>query len=313
MTKTHDQFWRHFLPDARRLFAVYSNSVICSSENFNFTGNHQANMALIREECEYEKLIRENIAENRALLATLFPEDEKDALRKSAPAKSPNTNKRVKRRRSPSSTESLPRRILPKRKAKSSSSKFESLNDPEDAGDVEDGEEVVRSPNTLIVKLWDWQSSNNKRARNSSSSDSDGSSDSPKRKRRAPNRQPKPAMEITEEDLILVADRVAEKKYDAENGTTCHQCRQKTDDLKTVCRNPDCYGTKGQFCGPCLRNRYGEEAKEALMDPAWHCPPCRGICNCSFCMKKRGRRCTGIMIHLAKERGFNDVKSLLGD
>lgn len=50
-------------------------------------------------------------------------------------------------------------------------------------------------------------------------------------------------------------------------GSTCHQCRQKTTDTKTNCRNPDCWGIRGQFCGPCLRNRYGEEVKDALLDP----------------------------------------------
>lgn len=50
-------------------------------------------------------------------------------------------------------------------------------------------------------------------------------------------------------------------------GTTCHQCRQKTIDMKTVCRAEDCQGVRGQFCGPCLRNRYGEDVRAALKDP----------------------------------------------
>lgn len=49
-------------------------------------------------------------------------------------------------------------------------------------------------------------------------------------------------------------------------GTTCHQCRQKTIDTKTNCRNPECVGVRGQFCGPCLRNRYGEEVRDALLN-----------------------------------------------
>lgn len=117
---------------------------------------------------------------------------------------------------------------------------------------------------------------------------------------------------VTEKDLILVAETCNEKSYDQVDGTSCHQCRQKTSDLKTVCRNDQCIGIRGQFCGPCLRNRYGESAKEAIMNPKWFCPPCRGICNCSFCMKKRGRCATGILIHKAKEKGYNDVKSFLG-
>lgn len=50
-------------------------------------------------------------------------------------------------------------------------------------------------------------------------------------------------------------------------GSTCHQCRQKTVDTKTCCRSEDCRGIQGQFCGPCLRNRYGEDVRKALRDP----------------------------------------------
>lgn len=122
----------------------------------------------------------------------------------------------------------------------------------------------------------------------------------------------RPASDFTEDDLLLVANCTSAKKKDP-FGTTCHQCRQKTDDLKTVCRNESCIGIRGQFCGPCLRNRYGESVKDALLDPDWSCPPCRNICNCSFCMVKRGRRCTGQMINVARQNGFKDVRSFLGD
>lgn len=50
-------------------------------------------------------------------------------------------------------------------------------------------------------------------------------------------------------------------------GSSCHQCRQKTLDTKTVCRSGFCVGGKGQFCGPCLKNRYGEEVRDVLLDP----------------------------------------------
>ena len=33
-------------------------------------------------------------------------------------------------------------------------------------------------------------------------------------------------------------------------------------------------------------SRYNEDARKALKDPNWACPPCRGICNCSICLKK---------------------------
>ncbi|KAK1334846.1 hypothetical protein QTO34_004417 [Cnephaeus nilssonii] len=121
----------------------------------------------------------------------------------------------------------------------------------------------------------------------------------------------RPVEDITEEDLENVAITVRDKIYDKVLGNTCHQCRQKTIDTKTVCRNQSCGGVRGQFCGPCLRNRYGEDVRSALLDPGWMCPPCRGICNCSYCRKRDGRCATGILIHLAKFYGYNNVKEYL--
>lgn len=121
----------------------------------------------------------------------------------------------------------------------------------------------------------------------------------------------RPTEDITEEELQLVADNMTEKVYNRVMGSTCHQCRQKTIDTKTCCRNKDCRGIQGQFCGPCLRNRYGEDVKKALLDPEWHCPPCRGICNCSFCRQREGRCPTGILFPLAQYHGFSNVHSYL--
>ncbi|KAL2091452.1 hypothetical protein ACEWY4_013715 [Coilia grayii] len=117
--------------------------------------------------------------------------------------------------------------------------------------------------------------------------------------------------EITEDDLELVANNMTEKIYNSVTGSTCHQCRQKTVDTKTCCRSEDCRGIQGQFCGPCLRNRYGEDVRTALLDPEWKCPPCRGICNCSFCRQRDGRCPTGILFPLAQYHGFSDVHSYL--
>ncbi|XP_073402304.1 cell division cycle-associated protein 7-like isoform X2 [Dendrobates tinctorius] len=121
----------------------------------------------------------------------------------------------------------------------------------------------------------------------------------------------RPVEDITEEELNNVADNVKEKVYNTVNGSTCHQCRQKTIDTKTNCRNKECHGIQGQFCGPCLRNRYGEDVRNALLDPDWTCPPCRGICNCSFCRQREGRCATGILFPLARYRGYSDVHSYL--
>ncbi|XP_028432417.1 cell division cycle-associated protein 7 isoform X2 [Perca flavescens] len=121
----------------------------------------------------------------------------------------------------------------------------------------------------------------------------------------------RPVEGITEDEIQLVAENMTEKVYNSVTGSTCHQCRQKTIDTKTCCRSEDCRGIQGQFCGPCLRNRYGEDVKKALLDPEWKCPPCRGICNCSFCRQREGRCPTGILFPLAQYHGFSDVHSYL--
>ncbi|XP_053554427.1 cell division cycle-associated protein 7 [Bombina bombina] len=121
----------------------------------------------------------------------------------------------------------------------------------------------------------------------------------------------RPVDEITQYELDRICSNVREKVYNRATGTTCHQCRQKTTDTKTNCRNPDCMGVRGQFCGPCLKNRYGEDVKAALLDPDWQCPPCRGICNCSFCRQRNGRCATGVLVYLAKYHGYDNVHAYL--
>ncbi|XP_041807063.1 cell division cycle-associated protein 7a [Chelmon rostratus] len=121
----------------------------------------------------------------------------------------------------------------------------------------------------------------------------------------------RPVDDITESELQNICHNVREKVYNSSTGSTCHQCRQKTIDTKTSCRNPECVGVRGQFCGPCLRNRYGEDVRDALLNPEWQCPPCRGICNCSFCRARDGRCATGVLVYLAKYHGFDNVHAYL--
>ncbi|XP_076631735.1 uncharacterized protein LOC143346925 [Colletes latitarsis] len=117
--------------------------------------------------------------------------------------------------------------------------------------------------------------------------------------------------EITEDMLSNIAEKSSSKDYCSVNGTSCHQCRQKTLDTKTVCRSGECIGVRGQFCGPCLKGRYGESAVKALKDPNWACPPCRGLCNCSICRTRSGLRPTGILAPVAQEEGYSSVMDYL--
>ncbi|XP_016319666.1 cell division cycle-associated protein 7-like isoform X2 [Sinocyclocheilus anshuiensis] len=121
----------------------------------------------------------------------------------------------------------------------------------------------------------------------------------------------RPVEEITRAELDNICVNVREKIYNRATGSTCHQCRQKTTDTKTNCRNPECVGVRGQFCGPCLKNRYGEDVRDALLNPEWLCPPCRGICNCSFCRAREGRCATGVLVYLAKYHGYDNVHAYL--
>jgi Zinc-finger domain of monoamine-oxidase A repressor R1. len=116
--------------------------------------------------------------------------------------------------------------------------------------------------------------------------------------------------DVTDEDIENIAKYSGRKTY-SENGTTCHQCRQKTLDTKTVCRSGHCIGVRGQFCGPCLYNRYGDDVKVALKDSDWMCPPCKGICNCSICRNRQGKKPTGILTPLVKEKGYKSVSDFL--
>ncbi|XP_051115235.1 uncharacterized protein LOC127240552 isoform X2 [Andrographis paniculata] len=106
--------------------------------------------------------------------------------------------------------------------------------------------------------------------------------------------------------------KVGSRIYDPVNGKTCHQCRQKTRDLVAACKfqriNKPC---PIMYCHKCLWNRYGERAEEVASLEQWTCPKCRGICNCSFCMKKRGDDPTGIAAKEAKASGFSSVAEML--
>ncbi|XP_018320920.1 cell division cycle-associated protein 7 [Agrilus planipennis] len=119
-----------------------------------------------------------------------------------------------------------------------------------------------------------------------------------------------PVEDVTPEYLAKIAKSSTKKVY-SQNGTSCHQCRQKTLDSKTVCRSGRCFGVRGQFCGPCLKNRYGEDAATVLLDPNWQCPGCRDRCNCSFCRKRKGKRPTGILAPIAQRQGYRSVDEFL--
>ncbi|CAG8500696.1 13478_t:CDS:2 [Acaulospora morrowiae] len=103
--------------------------------------------------------------------------------------------------------------------------------------------------------------------------------------------------------------------YDSELGTTCHQCRQKTIEEKVQCTNALENGSlcKVMMDERCLIGRYGETLEDARKSGEWNCPKCRGVCNCSFCRKKKGLPATGILKYYALANGYTSVMHYLGD
>ncbi|XP_022773969.1 uncharacterized protein LOC111316220 [Durio zibethinus] len=97
--------------------------------------------------------------------------------------------------------------------------------------------------------------------------------------------------------------------YDSVKGKTCHQCRQKTLGHRTHCSK--CNMVQGQFCGDCLYMRYGEHVLEAIENPNWVCPVCRGICNCSLCRQAKGWAPTGSLYRKISHMGFKSVAHYL--
>ncbi|XP_065876701.1 uncharacterized protein [Euphorbia lathyris] len=97
--------------------------------------------------------------------------------------------------------------------------------------------------------------------------------------------------------------------YDPIKGKTCHQCRQKTLGYRTHCSQ--CELVQGQFCGDCLYMRYGEHVLEAIENPDWICPPCRGICNCSLCRNGKGWTPTGMLYKKISRMGYKSVAHYL--
>ena len=77
-------------------------------------------------------------------------------------------------------------------------------------------------------------------------------------------------------------------------GTDCQAC----------VRSSGCWCAQGVFCGDCLFMRYGENILEvqASAQP-WVCPPCRGLCNCSFHRIRNGWAPTGTLYRRALREG----------
>ncbi|XP_035537293.1 cell division cycle-associated 7-like protein [Morone saxatilis] len=249
-----------------------------------------------KEEVQSQSLRKrdKNIKENKAMLAKLFADlsTMADLTLPTTPQKKRRAPEKATPRKRKFEPEMGSERRNPSRKARP----------PENFAVEEKSEPLThRSPRTVDLKRL-------------VEVDEDHISEGRKRKRHSSKRSQyvvRSVDEITKDDLDNIAYRSKDKIWDKENGSSCHQCRQKTLDTKTVCRSGFCVGAKGQFCGPCLKNRYGEDVRIVLLDPTWSCPICRGMCNCSLCRKKEGRCATGILVGLARYNGHDNVHEYL--
>ena len=151
----------------------------------------------------------------------------------------------------------------------------------------------------------------------------DDDSDAPRNRARR-STPPKPRAKLLALDGSVVRRRfsVGARVYDSELGVTCHWCRQKTVEAHVACTHPNCGGGRKapvNFCGMCLRNRHGEDVREAASSGAWTCPKCRGscgpgcdaCCNCGPCRKAKGLTPTHQIIGLARAAGFDNVHDYL--
>lgn len=87
--------------------------------------------------------------------------------------------------------------------------------------------------------------------------------------------------------------------------TSCHFCRQCTED-----RKPKCVNCGKCFCAPCLSNRFGQNVTEMMSLATWVCPVCLDFCNCSGATCRRARlglEPTASLIHEAQAYGYSSV------
>ena len=256
--------------------------------------------AMKTELSEYDQLRLQNLKERDEMLAALmadFQEFKKDSGLVAQ-------TKQKKKRKFDDAFKCSAEMPLERRKSSRLSEKPEGESEPRYGSEVWDDETKERRSFQLAEEASDYDEEDyeNHEVRKKRMN--------PGRWERDPNVDVLMPEDITPSMLKKVC-LAGKKKYNTTIGTTCHQCRQKTIDTKTVCRSGHCQGVRGQFCGICLRNRYGEDALEALKDPNWSCPPCRKFCNCSICRNRNGKGATGILIQVAQSKGFDNVADYL--
>ncbi|XP_078151519.1 uncharacterized protein LOC144546827 isoform X3 [Carex rostrata] len=117
--------------------------------------------------------------------------------------------------------------------------------------------------------------------------------------------------DLTESDVALIEEGRKEELYTEEHEKLIGSCEAPWTLFV------DGYGkdnkriydpVKGKTCHQC---RYGENVLEAIKNPDWMCPVCRGICNCSLCRLKKGWNPTGALYKKVVKLGYKSVAHYL--
>nr|GEV37123.1 zinc-finger domain of monoamine-oxidase A repressor R1 [Tanacetum cinerariifolium] len=167
---------------------------------------------------------------------------------------------------------------------------------------------VVQSPNSKASVPAPLDNNNNKKKNKMKEISSGTAENNAEMKTEMESDKPKPKKRNSNPGVRVIHGKI----YDSKNGTTCHQCRQKTLFEYVSCKNKA--KTKPctlKYCVTCLLNRYGEKAEEVSLLDQWDCPRCKDVCNCSICMKKRGHQPTGMVSPMAKAGGFTSVSDMI--
>ncbi|PWA87591.1 DDT domain, subgroup [Artemisia annua] len=143
---------------------------------------------------------------------------------------------------------------------------------------------VVKSPNSKatepapIDKKIKKKTKNNKKKEMEMVSENNGEVEM---KTETESDKPKPKKRNANPGVRVIHGKI----YDSKNGTTCHQCRQKTYAEYVSCKNKaKAKPCPIKYCVTCLLNRYGEKAEEVSLLDQWDCPKCKDVCNCSICI-----------------------------
>ncbi|KAF3766394.1 hypothetical protein M406DRAFT_290849 [Cryphonectria parasitica EP155] len=96
-----------------------------------------------------------------------------------------------------------------------------------------------------------------------------------------------PSLEPEEEEPVVVDEQghPKKRKRKKKKGDTykCHTCIHKDYTYRLAfCTNPGCHQA---YCFGVLYRAFDMMPQEVLQAEHWHCPKCRGICNCGHCRR----------------------------